>query len=186
MRRITLITLLLLASAAGTSGAAGIGLGVFGGRSFPVVNDLSTAGSQFGLRVPVSVIPMLTLEPVYESTSLGDLTSDFGTGTTYTRDGGKNHGYGLNAQFSFGAPGFRMFPYAGIGSYTIRRSGDPDLSEAGYNLGFGVGFSVIPKLSVDVRGELEMIRTGDTSRKYGNVTGGVTYQLFSLPGGGLP
>ena len=37
------------------------------------------------------------------------------------------------------------------------------------------------KLSVDVRGEMQMIVTGDTSRKFANATVGVRYGFLSLP-----
>ena len=34
------------------------------------------------------------------------------------------------------------------------------------------------KLGVDLRGELNAVVTGDTSRKFGNLTAGVSYALF--------
>ena len=46
------------------------GVGVFGGLSIPVLNDLSGQGSQFGVRVPVSLVPMLTVEPFFSSSAL--------------------------------------------------------------------------------------------------------------------
>jgi len=37
---------------------------------------------------------------------------------------------------------------------------------------------VMAKLGVDLRGELNAVVTGDTSRKFGNLTAGVSYALF--------
>ena len=47
--------------------------------------------------------------------------------------------------------------------------------------GFGLGISPMPKLTVHVRGELQMAVDGGTSRKFGNVTLGASYALFSMP-----
>jgi opacity protein-like surface antigen len=55
------------------------------------------------------------------------------------------------------------------------------VSEIGYNGGLGIGFTPMPKFSIDLRGELNAIVTGDTSQKFGNVTLGVTYDLVGLP-----
>jgi hypothetical protein len=45
-------------------------------------------------------------------------------------------------------------------------------------VGLGFGINAIPKLSIQVRGELNMIVTGDTSRKFANATVGVGYSLL--------
>jgi len=122
MKKILITAVLGLVLITGTASAIGIGIGAFGGASVPVVNDISGNGSTFGVRVPVSVIPMITVEPFYAASNLGDVDEDFG-GISYTRDGGKTSGFGANALFTFGGPGFSFFPFVGIGSYKIERDG---------------------------------------------------------------
>ena len=46
------------------------------------------------------------------------------------------------------------------------------------NFGLGFKFSPMAKLAFDLRGELSAVITGDTSRKFGNLTLGVSYALF--------
>jgi hypothetical protein len=180
MRRV-FVAVLGLALAAATAQAADIGVGPFGGLSIPVLNDLSKSGTTFGIRVPVNLIPLLTVEPFYAGSSLGDAEETFGTPITYTRDGGKTTGFGVNALFTFGTGIFKFYPLAGIGSYKFERSGAAEISEIGYNFGLGLGLSPIPKLTVHVRGELNMITNGDTAVKAANATVGATYAVFSLP-----
>jgi opacity protein-like surface antigen len=131
------------------------------------------------LRLPVGLLPLLKVEPYWATTSLGDAEETFGT-LPYTRDGGKVTAYGVNALLSMGGP-VRFYPFVGIGSHKLTREGTEDLSKVGYNFGLGLGFSAIPKLDVDVRGELNMITLGETSRKSANVTAGVSYHFLSLP-----
>jgi hypothetical protein len=180
MRKALTAALLVLALSAGVASAADIGAGVFGGVSIPVVNDLSKQGSQFGLRIPVNLLPLLTVEPFFASSSLGDAEETFGS-ISYTRDGGDVRGFGVNALFTFGAPMFKFFPFVGLGSYKLERNGAEDISDVGYNFGLGLGFSPIPKIGVNVRGELNMIPTDETSQKFANITVGASYSLISVP-----
>lgn len=180
MRRV-FVAILGLALAATMAQAADIGVGPYGGISIPVLNDLSKQGSAFGIRVPVNLIPLLTVEPFYASTSLGDAEENFGTPITYTRDGGKTSGFGVSALFTFGTGIFKFYPVVGLGSYTFEREGAEDISDVGYNFGLGFGVSPIPKLTVNLRGELNMITNGDTAVKAANATLGATYAVFSLP-----
>jgi hypothetical protein len=173
-----LLTALALVLIQGTAAAAvGIGVGAFGGLSIPIVNDLSEQGSTFGIRVPLNVAPMVTIEPFWASSSLGDVDEEFG-GISYTRDGGETNGFGANALFHFGGTGFSFFPFVGLGSYTIKRDGSDDITDMGLNFGLGIGVSPMPKLSLDLRGEVNSIITDETSQKFGNVTLGASYNLF--------
>jgi opacity protein-like surface antigen len=182
MKRIVPIVLLALVLGAGAASAvSGVSLsgGAFGGVSIPILQDDSKQGVIYGLRLPVSVLPLLKVEPYWAMTSLGDAEETFGT-LAYTRDGGKVTAYGVNALLSLGGP-VRFFPFAGIASHKLTREGTEDLNKIGYNFGLGLGFSPIPKFDVDVRGELNMITLGETSRKFANVTAGVSYRFLSLP-----
>jgi hypothetical protein len=179
MKKVLAVTLLALAMTAGAAGAGSIGIGAFGGVNIPIVQDNNGQGSIFGVRVPVSLVPMLTVEPYYASSQLGDKEQTF-AGLNYTREGGDETAFGVNAMFTFGT-GFQMYPFVGLASYKIEQTGTEDVSDVGYNFGLGFGFSPVPKLALHVRGELDMIATGDTSRKFAGVTVGAAYSIFNLP-----
>ena len=180
MRRLSVLVLLALAIGAPRAHAADIGVGVFGGVSIPILNDLSKQGTEFGVRVPVNLLPLLTVEPYFSSSSLGDAEETLG-GTTYTRDGGKVTGFGANALFTFGAPMFKLTPYVGIGSYKLERSGVDDVSDLGLQFGLGFGISPIPKISLSLRGGMTAIITDETSQKFADITAGASYSLISVP-----
>ena len=183
MRKMFTLAAFALVLAASSASAVTVGVGAFGGLSIPIVNDLSTQGSVFGVRVPVGLSPMFTAEPFYSQSALGDAEETFGGPVTYTRDGGEVTGFGANVLLNMGGGTTRFFPYAGIGSYKIERSGSEEISDVGYTLGLGIGFGVpsVVGLSFDVRGEALIIATGETSQKLGNVTAGVSYKFFSTP-----
>lgn len=177
MKRTIVLTLIGLAVLAGTAGATPIGVGVFGGLSFPVLQDDVKSGSILGLRAPVSILPIVTVEPFYASSSLGDAKETLG-GISYTRTGFDGKAYGLNAML--GNPngsGLRFYPLVGIGKYKLTRTGSDDINEVGYNVGLGLGIGATPQISLQVRGELNLVKTGSTSRKFANTTVGLTYGL---------
>lgn len=181
MKRILPVVLLALVLGAGAASAIGVkvGGGAFGGVSIPILQEDSKQGVIYGLRLPVSVLPLLKLEPYWATASLGDVEETFGT-LAYTRDGGKVSAYGVNVLLSMGGP-LRFYPFVGIGTHKLVREAAEDLTKVGYNFGLGLGFSAIPKFDVDLRGELNMITLGETSRKFANVTAGVSYHFLSLP-----
>jgi opacity protein-like surface antigen len=145
-----------------------------------VLQDDRTQGSTWGFRLPVAVVPYLTVEPYYASGSYGDKTETTIAGSA-TRDGGTVTAWGANLLILGGSPEFRFYPFAGLGSTTDARSGAADVTKTGYNFGAGVGFALPMKLGLDVRGELEMIVDGDVSRKFGNLTAGLSYHFLTLP-----
>jgi opacity protein-like surface antigen len=175
MRRVLFLAaaLLALASTAATAEPIKIGIGAYGGVSIPVLNDMSKQGAQFGIRVPIYTNPVFTVEPYYTSATLGDATQN-AAGIDYTRDGGDLSGYGVNVMYSFGA----FYPWGGVGSYTIKREGAEDIKKFGYQFGLGLGFKLIPKLSLHVRGGLDVVPTDGTSQKFGEVNAGLNYALF--------
>ena len=71
------------------------------------------------------------------------------------------------------------FPYAGIGTVNYQRTGQ-DENYTSYQFGLGLGFTPAPKVSLDVRAELQMAAKDQVSRKTGNFTVGASYALFSL------
>ncbi len=178
MRATVLVSCLAAALAAGEGNAAtSVGAQAFGGASIPIVQDDNDTGSIFGIRVPVSVHSMVTIEPYFASSALGSKDQEIGS-FTYSREGFDVTAFGANVVLDWGNEGFRFFPYAGIGSHQLTRSGSEDINEAGYNFGLGFGFAPITKLSIDMRGEFNMVATGDTSRKFANIMLGVAYRIF--------
>lgn len=178
MRKILGFALVAVALCAGPARAASIGLGPFGGVSIPIVQDDQGNGSVFGLRAPVQIVPLLRVEPFWSTSALGDKTVDVG-GTSFTRTGSDVTTFGLNAMLSLGGP-VTFYPFVGIGSVKFDRTGQ-DESFTSYHMGLGLGLSPIPKLSVDLRAELQAAAKDGTSRKMGNITLGASYSIFSLP-----
>src|SRR5262249_49598938 len=167
MRAVVATALALsLATSAGTASAIGLGVGVFGGASWPIVQDDVSSGSQFGVRIPLHLIPLLTIEPYYARTMLGDVTKTFG-GAEYTRSGFDIDSFGVTAALGgVGlAAGIPFYPYAGIASNKLTRTGSPDETDTGYTVGFGFGVPLPLGIAVTARAGLTIIVTGDTSRK---------------------
>jgi hypothetical protein len=156
-------------------GVAGLG---FAGVSIPIAQDDNGTGSQFGLRAPIALRHVLTLEAYFSSTALGEGKVTVG-GTEYTRTGYDITGFGANFLLGRypGAAGVQFYPYAGIGSNSFSRDGSEDFSDVGLNFGLGFGFTPMPRLFFDLRGEAQVVITGDTSRKFANITGGVGYAI---------
>ena len=131
-------------------------------------------GTLFGLRPPVTVIPLVTVEPYSPRPRAGTRTRT----SPAPRSPRSGMDHRLRRQRAAALGGNPVYPFAGIGSYKLTRAASDDLTKIGYNFGLGLGFSAIPKLSIDVRGELNMT-VGETSRKCANVTAGVSYNFFS-------
>ncbi len=178
MRSLCLLSCLAVALAAHEGRAATtVGAQVFGGASIPIVQDDNGTGAIFGIRVPVAVHSFVSIEPYFATSALGSKEQQIGS-FTYSREGFDVTAFGANLLLGWGNEGFRFFPYAGIGSHQLSRSGSEDINDVGYNFGLGFGFVPMTKLSVDVRGELNMVATGDTSRKFANIMLGVAYRVF--------
>lgn len=179
MKKPVLITVLTLLLAPGLAHALSVGAGVFGATSTPIVQDDNGGGSQFGLRVPVNLVPLITVEPFWASTSGGNKDTSIG-GVTQTRDGIDMKSFGANVLFHFGA-GFSMFPFVGISTNHMTRSG-LDQTETGYDFGLGFGFKLpLAGLGADIRGALNMVTdpaTSDASRKWAEASIGVSYSFL--------
>jgi hypothetical protein len=192
MRRLIALTLAIACVSAAPARAGGISLGAFGGAGYPVLQNDTGSGTLYGVRAPVSVVPFLTVEPYWESSRFGDKQLAF-EGLSYTRKGFEETAYGANVLLAAGGP-LSFYPLAGIGQATLK-SGGASQAYTMYNVGFGLGVHVVPKLTFHVRGELRAVavkattRTfggvtisdGNTTRKFASATAGVTYSLFGLP-----
>jgi len=181
MKRAFAFALLALAMGAGAAQAAGpgIGIGPYGGYNIALIQQDTGNGAVYGVRAPINLIPLITVEPFYATSNLGDVTEKFG-GLSYTRTGYDMKAFGTSAILgSVMGGGLKFYPYAGIGSYKMTRTGSSDIKETGYKFGLGIGVPAGPKMSLQLRGGLDMIKTGDTSRKFANATIGINYTLMS-------
>lgn len=186
---------LALAAAAALLGASSamateelrVGVGAFYGLSAPVLQDvdassfspgdaLGETGSEWGVRVPIKVIPVVTIEPYYAQSSYDDNTQTFNN-LSYSREGWDRKAIGANFLFANTlATGFKFYPYVGIGSTKLERT-DEKLSDFTWNFGLGMGFSFNEKISLHVRSQLDLMVTDETSRKFGDVTAGLQYNF---------
>ncbi len=183
MKRLANVALIALALTASASRAHAVSIGAeaFGGMNIPILQDDADQGTVFGVRFPVNVLPLLTAEPWFAKSALGDKSVTV-VGIPYERDGGDLTAFGINARLGgFSGPGLSFFPYAGLGSYKLTRSGSADIDKVGYDLGLGLNLTPAPKLGIGLRGQFDMIPTGSTSRKYGEVQIGLSYSFLSLP-----
>jgi hypothetical protein len=175
---------LLLGTLPVQASALGIGVGAFGGTSIPIIQDDTGAGAQFGIRVPVSVAPLFTVEPYFATSTGGDKDQDV-NGVTYTRSGIDVTSFGANVLLTFGSA-FQLAPYVGVGSNKLERDG-LDATETGYTFGLGFKFGLpLAKLSLHARGGMNAVLeegSSETSRKWVDATLGVSYDLFTFPVG---
>ena len=178
MRRYLALTLAVLCVSAVSASAGSIGLGAFGGMSYSVMQNDVGNGTLYGLRAPVKLIPFVAVEPWYTSTALGDKVQSV-AGVNLTHAGFDQTSYGANVLLATGGP-LSFYPFAGIGSTTFKRGGANE-TYTSYSAGFGLSVSPVPKLSLDIRGELEAVMDNGTTRKFGNATVGLGYSLFSIP-----
>ena len=178
MRFSTVAVLVVAGLAAGPVHAVSVGIAAFGGPSWPIAQDDNGTGAQFGVRVPIHVIPFMSVEPYYARSNFGDASETF-AGTEYTRSGYDMDAFGVN--IGLGAvgmiPGSPFYPYVGIGSHSLSRDGSDDVTEVGYNFGLGLGVPLPVGLSLNVRGELTVVDLGDTSRKFITATANIGYSL---------
>ncbi len=177
MKRTVVLVLLALAVCTGSALASGTTVGVmpYGGYAYAVLQDDTGSGAIFGVRAPVSLMPLLTLEPFYANSSLGDAEETLG-GLSYTRSGFDMTAFGVSAVV--GANG-TFYPFVGLGSYKLSRTGSDDITNTGWNFGFGIRIPAGEKISFHIRGEMDMIVDGDVSRKFGTATAGLEYNLMS-------
>ncbi len=177
MKRILALALAGALLSVSLAHAGDIGLGAFFGRSIPVLQEDQDQGSLYGLRAPLALTPLITIEPFWSTSALGDQTVTFG-GVDFTREGSDVTTFGANVALSTTGP-MRFYPFVGIGSVNFTRAGQ-DETYTSYHFGLGLGFTPAPKLNLDIRGELQAAAKDGASRKMANITVGASYALFKL------
>jgi hypothetical protein len=178
MRRFVGLVLALACVSAVSARAGSIGLGAFGGTVYPVLQKDLGNGTLYGVRVPVSLVPFLGVEPYWASSTLGDKVQTV-AGLSHTFPGYDQTAYGANLLLATGGP-LSFYPLAGVGKVTLK-SGSVDKSYTTYNAGFGLSVSAVPKLAFHLRGEMQAVVEGKTTHKFANVTAGASYALFGVP-----
>ena len=157
-----------------TASAFGVGLGAYAGTAIPISQDEVKTGGLYGVRLPVSIIPLVSVEPYWAESKLGD-----GEINGITVDGFDISSFGVNAMLGSlaSAPGIKFYPYLGIASSKFS-GGGTDQTKTSYNFGLGAGLG-LSKVAVHGRAELNVCDTGDKTRKFGNLSIGLSYDLFS-------
>lgn len=152
----------------GTASAFGIGIGAYGGGAIPISqNDVGNGGT-YGVRLPITLIPLVSVEPYWGESKLGD--GETSAGFDYSS-------FGVNAVLGslMRAPGIKFYPYVGIASSKF--SGSLDVTKTTYNFGLG-GAIGLSRFAVHARAEINVADTGDESRQFTNLTLGLSYDLF--------
>jgi hypothetical protein len=180
MKWLLVVLVLAFCVVARPAGAVTIGVGAFGGVNIPIVQDDNGQGSTFGIRVPVKLHSMLTVEPYYASTGDGDATQSI-LGVSYTRSGFDISSFGVNALITFGNK-LQLYPFGTLGTSKLTRVGSEDLTMSTVGGGLGLGFSPMAKVMVHVRGSAESLTKSDAGRVFANVTAGVSYALYPFAG----
>ena len=176
MRKASILAAFAILVIHGTAnaGPSAFGVGVFGGASIPIAQDDNDgSGAVFGVRFPAHFGWFLSIEPHFDATSGSTFTQDFGGGFTAEREGIDIKQSGIN--FILGnptRPGFRFYPYVGVGHYSLNGEGRQEIEKIGWNGGLGLGFGG-SKVKFDVRGDFSMIDIGQTSRKAASATAGL-------------
>ena len=186
------LSLVLAFSALGAANAsakeAQVGISAFAGWSVPVLQDVNVSnfkpsdafgpsGSTWGFRVPVKAIPVVTLEPYYAQENYQDDTEIF-NGLSYERQGFDGKSFGVNALLGdVFHRGFKVYPFLGLGKTKLTRTGE-EINERTWNFGVGLGFPLAHKISFQIRGQLDMVITDSTSRKFTDATAGIQYNIL--------
>ena len=177
--RLLSISCLVLAFAAPAAQAQDERFGIVfhGGTMIPVAqDDNEESGTAFGLRFPVNTGTFLGFEP-YIYMGEGKASSyDFGSGPE-EREGIDVTSWGANISFGrlVRSDKFHIAPLLGIGNNTLHRESG-EISKIGYNAGLELGISP-GRMMINLRGEMNMVDIGESSRKWGLVSLGLGYRV---------
>lgn len=173
-----MVSLLFLAAAAPAAQAQDerFGIVVHGGTMIPVTQDDNTeSGTAFGLRFPVNTGTFLGFEPYIYMGEGKEMEEDFGSGPE-TREGIDLTSWGANISLGrLVRPGFHIAPFVGIGNNTLHRESG-EISKIGYNGGIELGIAP-GKMMINLRGEMNVVDIGESSRKWGLISLGLGYRV---------
>lgn len=175
MRKAWILATLAMLGTVGTAtaGPTAWGIAGFGGTSIPVAQDDNDgSGTTLGVRFPAHFGWFLSLEPHMDFNSGGSFSETFGD-VEFEREGIDVKQAGVN--FILGnptRPGFRFYPFVGVGHYSMSGEGRQEMEKIGFNGGLGLGFGG-SRVKFDLRGDFQMIDIGESSRKSVAATAGL-------------
>lgn len=158
------LALFLLAAfvVVGSTRAAGIGIGAYGGLNIPVLQDDQGSGTVFGLKARLKALSFISLEPNLNFAKYGE--PDIEDLPNAGIDGAKITSYGIDAVLGSGTPGPGFKPYfvGGLGFYKYSQPDQyadllEDETRFGYDLGIGVEIGFTPQIALDVNGKARII-----------------------------
>ena len=172
-----LVSILVLAAApAAHAQDDRFGIVVHGGMMIPTAqDDNDESGTAFGLRFPVNTGTFFGFEPYIYMGEGEETTVDIG-GNPETREGIDLTSWGANLSLGrLVKPGFHIAPFVGIGNNTLHRESG-EISKIGYNAGIDLGIAP-GKMMINLRGEMNVVDIGESSRKWGIVSLGLGYRV---------
>jgi hypothetical protein len=179
MKRWMWIGVLMMVASAAPAHAIDAGVGLAGGASFALAQSDNGNAGQLLLRVPVNIIPLLTIEPFLASADYDGVEAQF-SGQTYNRRGFDIFSYGAIAALGGVGmgPRFPLYPYFGMGGFHLSREGTSGSENLGYLLGVGYGRALPANLSMNARAEYNWVMDGDTPRRFFGINLGLTLRFY--------
>lgn len=163
-----------------SAGLIDIGIGVYGGVSFPV-EDGASAGTAIGAKVRVlPPIPMIGVEAYYTRIGQGDARDAFAEGDLNVAFDGDTYdivGVDVLVGAVRGVPGFRWYGVAGVNFVGFEEAGSDEETKIGGELGLGLEVDppVLP-LGIEVRATVAVLNWEEgMDRKLATVTAGLNY-----------
>lgn len=185
--KVSLLAVLILVTAVGSAGAVvDFSIGPYFGMDIPIVNDMATSGSLFGIQGKAALTRSLALGAYFDSSSLGEvegiLFEDDPDQFTDTLPGGDTKSFGLAAYLGrfAAAPGFRMYFMGGVGTWKWQRDFTDDVSEIAWRFGPGAEVVLRNGLGIEARGMLQVVPLEDG----GSVKSGIWFVGLNYHTGG--
>lgn len=182
MRSLAVFASMLLVLLPSSGSAVQVGIGLSAGASFPLAQSDNGSGGAYAARVPVNVLPLLTVEPFLSTTALGDAETSIAD-RTYTREGFDILSYG--AVLALGGvgmgPRFPVYPFVGVGASHLSREGATPGAETMYMLGVGWARALPRNLAVNLRTDFNWISVDGTARRFWEMSLGVSLRLHPMP-----
>ncbi|MEY4374317.1 MAG: hypothetical protein RL760_483 [Candidatus Eisenbacteria bacterium] len=178
MKRILVLALLAGALFADRTFAAGVSLGLSAGISSPSETVEGENGSYFSVSAPVRLVPLVTVEPFFAQSRLGDQDVSVPP-ISLVLKGATLSTVGARVALTFGGP-VSVYPYLGVGYTNYDHLGFKE-SAVSYLGGLGVGVSIVPKLRLDARAEQHTVSLDQRSVGVFNLSLGVSTPIVSLP-----
>lgn len=166
-------------SSSASAGPVELGIGVYGGINYPVLEDGASGGAAYGAKLRVlTPLPMLAGEVYYTRMGQTDIEDIWEDDVSLALDGDGFNVYGADVLFGNlrGMPGLRFYSIAGVNFVNFEDDGSDELKIGG-EVGAGIEFAPpVIGLSVELRGVLMVLAWSEgADKKLATVTAGVNY-----------